>query len=140
MILVKKAAKLLTYMGLLISCFFSFAFIPAIGNAQQVEEGLKYLQQNPPSLSPEIFAPGLISKSTESEFGSVFNREATAFYYGVDMGGRTEIRYSALIGEKWSEPTTILSHDAYGFNDPFLSPDETRLYFISERALDGQGS
>ncbi len=114
--------------------------IPLTGCSQKIKEDLKYLGQKPPSVKPEIFAPGLISKKTESEFGSVFNSEATAFYYGVDLGGRTEIRYSGLQGGKWSDPKTILSDEKYGFNDPFLSPDEKRLYFISERTLDGKGA
>jgi hypothetical protein len=108
--------------------------------SQEVDERLKYLAQIAPTMKPEIFAPGLISKSTESEFGSVFNKNGTVFYYGVDINGRTEIKQSQLIGEQWSDPKTILSNEKYGFNDPFLSPDETRLYFISERTLDGLGA
>ncbi|MEM9868182.1 MAG: hypothetical protein AAF765_10865, partial [Bacteroidota bacterium] len=34
-------------------------------------------------------------------------------------------------------PKILLSHERYGYNDPFLSPDENRLYFISKRAMDG---
>lgn len=127
-------------MRLIIKYLFWCLLTPLIACAQKVEDRLKYLEQKPPSLTPEIFAPDLISKNTESEFGSVFNKEATAFFYGVDMGGRTEIRHSELIGDKWSAPKTILSHEKYGFNDPFLSPDEKRLYFISERTLDGLGA
>ncbi|EZH74301.1 hypothetical protein ATO12_15660 [Aquimarina atlantica] len=127
-------------MRLLINCFFWCLLIPLLCSSQKIDDRLKYLEQKPPSLTPEIFAPGLISKKTESEFGSVFNTKATEFFYGVDINGRTEIRYSELIGDKWSKPRTILSHDKYGFNDPFLSPDENRLYFISERTLDGMGA
>jgi len=103
--------------------------------SESVNENLKYLEQKPPSLTPEIFAPGLVSLKTESEFGSVFNKEGTAFYYGVDKDGSTEIRFSELLKNKWTKPKTILSHDEYGFNDPFLSPDENRLYFISKKSL-----
>ncbi|MFK7969602.1 MAG: hypothetical protein AB8F95_04500 [Bacteroidia bacterium] len=109
-----------------------------IACSQEVDTSLQYLGQKPPSVQPEVFAPGLISKDSESEFGSVFNKDATAFFYGVDNDGITQIRYSALAGGTWSDPKTILSHKDYGFNDPFLSPDENRLYFISERSLDGQ--
>lgn len=111
--------------------------IPFFGTAQ---ESSKYLQQKPPSLTPEKFAPNLISTKTEYEFGSVFNKDATAFYYGVDIGGNTEIRFTELKGNTWTKPKTILSDKRFGFNDPFLSPDEKRLYFISQRALDGKGA
>ena len=97
-----------------------------------------YMGQTPPGLSPQMFAPNFIS--TEAyEFGSVFNSDGTEFYYGVDVNGKPEIRYSQLVNDSWSPPKTILSHGKYSFNDPFLSPDENRLYFISKRALDGLG-
>ncbi len=124
----------------LIVPFFLSLIATLTVHAQTVDSALTYLAQEPPSMTPSIFAPGLISKSTVSEFGSVFNKDGTAFYYGVDLGGRTEIRYSELNGDTWTAPKTILSHKSYGFNDPFLSPDEKRLYFISERSLDGTGA
>ena len=52
---------------------------------------------------------------------------------------RYEIRYSSLSNGQWTKPQAIISHDRYSYNDPFLSNDENRLYFISNRALDGEG-
>ena len=97
-----------------------------------------YMGQEEPSTTPLVFAPNFIS-TEEYEFGSVFNSTGTEFYYGVDVNGKSEIRYTKLDGNTWSTPEVILSHDRYGYNDPFLSPDESRLYFISQRALDGKG-
>lgn len=97
-----------------------------------------YLGQESPGVIPKLFAANVIS-TEESEFGSVFNKAGTEFYFGVDVNGKTEIRFSYLEDNVWSQPLTILSHERYGYNDPFLSPDENRLYFISERALDGVG-
>lgn len=118
-------------------CILFIFFLSNDGN--RVDEDLKYLKQKPPSIVPEIFAPDIISKKGEYEFGSVFNEDATEFFYGVTVNGKEEIRYSKLIGNNWSEPEIILTHEQYGYNDPFLSPDENRLYFISRRALDGLG-
>lgn len=97
-----------------------------------------YMGQEPPEKKALVFAPNFIS-TEEYEFGSVFNKTGDEFYYGVDLGGRNVIRFSKLEGTLWSRPKTILSHEQYGYNDPFLSPDENRLYFISNRALDGKG-
>ena len=97
------------------------------------------MAQKPPSTNPEVFAPGFISKKNEYEFGSVFNKDGSEFFYGKVVNGKEEIRYTKLNGESWSEPTTLLEHSKYGFNDPFLSPDENRLYFISRRAINGKG-
>lgn len=116
-----------------------FFLLLLANNGNKVDERLKYLKQKPPSTTPEIFAPNIISKEGEYEFGSVFNGEATEFFYGVNVGGKSEIRYSKLVGKQWSTTQTILSHEQYGFNDPFLSPDENKLFFISRMPLDGLG-
>ncbi|OEK05620.1 hypothetical protein BFP71_16075 [Roseivirga misakiensis] len=98
-----------------------------------------YLGQTPPRLERKVFAPNFIS-TEEYEFGSVFNAAGTEFYYAVEKGGKPFIRYTKLENGAWSQPVTILSSDKYGYNDPFLSPDENRLYFISKRSLDGNSA
>ncbi|MCI4669045.1 MAG: glycoside hydrolase [Bacteroidia bacterium] len=118
---------------------FLFALV-MLSCGLHVDDKLKYLKQSPPSVKPEVFAPGLISKDDEYEFGSVFNKAGTEFFYAVVIDGKEEIRHSKLEGESWTAPKVILSHERYGYNDPFLSPDEKRLYFISKRALDGVGA
>ena len=98
----------------------------------------EYMGQADPGTIPKMFAPNFIS-TEESEFGSVFSADKTEFYYGVDVNGKAETRYSKLTDNRWSDPEVILSHERYGYNDPFLSPREDRLYVISERAMDGLG-
>src|SRR5690606_23706780 len=93
----------------------------------QTREAFKYLKQNPPSLTPEIFAPEIISKPDQHEFGSVFSEDGTEFFYGVDNNGKSEIRYTKLQDSTWINPKVIISHHTYSYNDPFLSPDEERL-------------
>ncbi|SNR84535.1 WD40-like Beta Propeller Repeat [Dokdonia pacifica] len=127
-------------MRLFLCCFLCSLCIPFMAYAQQVNPAFTYLGQKPPTVQPKIFAPEIISKKGEYEFGSVFNKDATQFFYGVQLGGRTVICYSELKGNTWTTPITILSNPKYGFNDPFLSPDEQRLYFISQKALDGSGA
>lgn len=98
-----------------------------------------YLGQRPPSTTPEIFAPNIISNEGEYEFGSVFNKDVNEFFYGLVVDRKERIGYSKRTGNTWSEPKVLSKEDQYGRNDPFLSPDENRLYFISQRALDGLG-
>ncbi|MET2984435.1 TolB-like translocation protein [Aureibaculum conchae] len=93
---------------------------------------LQYIDKNKPSLTAKVFAPNFISKEDESEFGSVFSKDGTEFYYAVDTHGKAEIRYSKLEGEKWTIPITIISDEKYGYNDPFLSPSENELFYISD--------
>ncbi|MEQ8361944.1 MAG: hypothetical protein RH948_03690 [Cyclobacteriaceae bacterium] len=116
---------------------YCFLIISFIGCAQKAESELSYLDQEPPTLAPKIFAPGLISRKDLYEFGSVFNADATEFYYGVNVKEKSEIWYATLEENHWSEPRALLPDEKYGHNDPFLSPDEQRLYFISKRSGDG---
>ena len=113
-----------------------FAFLSS--NAQTKNLRI-YMNQKPPSTEPKVFASGFISLSNEYEFGSVFNKKVTEFYYGVSVKGKGEIRYTQLVGDNWTPPKTLFAHEHYGYNDPFLSPEEDRLYFISTQPLNGKG-
>lgn len=99
----------------------------------------KYLGQPTPASTPAVFAPGLVSTNGLTEFGSVFSKDGNTFYYAIEPNGKAEIHSIKLVNHVWSKPEVVLIHEKYGYNDPFLSPDEKRLYFISTRALDGQG-
>jgi hypothetical protein len=102
-------------------------------------KSFKYLNQKAPGLFPKIFAPGAISLESQYEFGSVFTNDGKEIYYAVDMGGKTEIRYMKLKNNEWTKPMKIIFHQTYSYNDPFLSPDERKLFFISDMPLDGLG-
>ncbi len=100
---------------------------------------LVYFGQQPPGLTPEIFAPGSISLADRSEFGSVFNAAANEFYFGIDRDGTSEIWWSRLESSgEWSAPLLLIGGQDYSCNDPFLSTDETKLYFISNRSAIGE--
>jgi Tol biopolymer transport system component len=99
----------------------------------------EYLGQEEPKTQSEIFAPDIISKLKEYEFGSVFSKDGNEFFYGVDVRGKTEIRFMIRTDNKWSEPKKINFNGDYSYNDPFLSPDGNKLYFISDMPLNGSG-
>lgn len=92
-----------------------------------------YFSENRPGLESEKFAPGLVSTENVFEFGSVFSTLGNQFYYATEIDGKAEIRQMQLSGNKWTNPITIQKHDKFSYNDPFLSPDENRLYFISNQ-------
>lgn len=100
----------------------------------------KYLDQPAPGLKPVIFAPGLVSTPEQYEYGSVFSKNGEEFFYGVDLGGRAEIRYMKKNRTGWTKPATLVSGEGYSCNDPFLSPDQSKLFFISDMPKDGLGS
>lgn len=114
--------------------------ISASLSAQSKKEINKYLNQEQPGPVPSVFAPGLVSVKDRFEYGNTFSNDGKEFYYSVnDPNGKPQINVIRFEKNAWSAPKTILVHDVYGYNDAFLSPDDKRLYFISDRALDGKG-
>jgi hypothetical protein len=111
----------------------------ALSEARAQNTDPKYFNQQPPITTPQIFAPGKISLEGEFEFGAIFSKNRNEFYYGVELNGKAETRMMKFENGNWTGPVKILVHEIYSFNDPFLSPDQNRLFFISDRAIDGRG-
>lgn len=102
------------------------------GQAKRSDFSGGYLGQEIPGLKPKIFAPGFISLLDMYEFGSVFSSDGSEFYYGVNINNKSEIRYTGWVAGQWSAPQRVSFCEGFSCNDPFLSPDDNRLYFISD--------
>ena len=77
--------------------FIFFILISTSIYAQKIDEKLKYLKQETPSTTPIVFAPGIISKENQLEFGSVFSKDGTQFFYGVSIKGKSEMSMARMI-------------------------------------------
>ena len=102
-------------------------------SCQPVAQTIDYFGQQEPGEIPEVFAPGLISLDDRYEFGSVFSKDGSEFFLGVEQPDGAEILYTQKVNDAWTDPVTIIGDNTYGYNDPFLSPDEQQLYYISTR-------
>jgi hypothetical protein len=122
--------------------FFIVFFSTIIMGQTIPADSLSYLNQEPPGLTPKVFAPDIISTDSEYEFGSAFSKEADEFYYSVklDDNWKAEIRYTKLQDGTWTKPVKLELNDKYSYNDPFISKNEDKLYFISNRAINEPGS
>lgn len=107
--------------------------------AQTARPASSYLNQQPPGLTPSVFAPDLVSLKGHYEYGSVFSKDGKEFYYAVIIDKKPQVRWVRFEKNAWTAPKTVIGSTKYEYNDPFLSPDGQRLYFISDRATDGQG-
>ena len=120
--------------------FFSIVLVTFFVASCMIQNEIEiplYLGQTPPGLEPEIFAPGLVSIDSVYEFGSVFNKAGNEFFYGVELGHRTETRRIQADRRGGWKDEIIVEHPVFGYNDPMLSPDEKRLYYISNESTDG---
>lgn len=101
-----------------------------------------YLGQTPPTTTPRVFAPGIVSTDAH-EFACSFTPDGKEFYFTRRVSPRdpTLVMVSRLVGGSWTDP------EAASFNapaarmsfEPLVTPDGRRLYFSSDRPLPGQG-
>lgn len=103
------------------------------------DNSMAYFGQKEPGDKPVLFAPDLISRPNRYEFGCAFSKNGKEFFFGVDSGEGNEIYQSQWIDGVWTTPKNLFKGDPYSYNDPMLSPDENRLYFISNRPLEATG-
>ncbi len=83
-----------------------------------------YLDQPPPGLTPEPFAPGLVS-SPGYEYGGVFSPDMDAFYF---IRGRGESSAQDFVVFKYEDADwreTVLSPRV---GQPFIAPDGDTLH------------
>jgi len=109
-------------------------------NAQLQEASLQpkgsYLGQKPPSLEPEIFAPGIIS-TARNEVNSVFTPDGKEFYFSVLNPGRG---YTIMVmkerNEGWSKPRIAPFSGDYSEVDMFITHDGKKMFYVSKRPIE----
>jgi Tol biopolymer transport system component len=89
---------------------------------------------------PELFEPGIIS-TPDYELNAAFTPDGRTLYFTKStpqFGGLLTIVVSRLRGGKWSTPEVAEFSGQWSDADPFVSPDGRRLFFISNRPVEGK--
>jgi hypothetical protein len=97
-----------------------------------------YLDQEPPGMTAEIFAPDIVS-TEHSEFCSVFSLGGDEFYWTISGAPYPVIAVMRQIDDRWIEPEIAPFSGNYLDYDMAFTPDGNRLFFSSRRPLDGNG-
>jgi len=124
--------------GLLLLLVFVF-----VGYAQKdgspVLKG-PYLGQKPPAMTPEIFAPGIVSTCLD-ELNSVFSPDGQEFYFCVRNMGASSLFVMKCVQSVWGRPEPLpFAGASYDDIDVSLSPDGQQLFFCSNRPVAGTGA
>ena len=98
-----------------------------------------YLGQKPPGMTPEIFAPGIIS--TGYHDGCItFSPDGTELFYHFGSLGHTVILHMKQENDRWAAPQVASFSGKYrGDGEPHFSYDGNKLLFRSTRPLEGKG-
>ena len=95
-----------------------------------------YLGQKPPGMTPEIFAPGIVSTGMR-EFASVFSPDGTFFFFTNSSAPFATILFMERRNDEWTSPRVAPFSGRYRDLDMMFSHDNSRLFFCSNRPLNG---
>jgi WD40-like Beta Propeller Repeat len=104
-------------------------FFAAVRSFGQLPDG-PYFGQMPPGMTPQVFAPGIISLPTRRETIIVFSPDGQDAFLGVAGGGGFTIQQTTQTGGHWSPLATPAFIGPGDAREPFLSPDGNRLFFV----------
>ncbi|UCE23915.1 MAG: PD40 domain-containing protein, partial [Candidatus Zixiibacteriota bacterium] len=102
------------------------------------EQKVPFLGQPTPGPSPELFAPGLVSRGYH-ELGITISPSGDECFY---VTANNKYPQYVIIrvkrdGEAWLAPEVASFSGYYSDYRPYFSPDGTRLFFSSVRPLPG---
>jgi hypothetical protein len=98
-----------------------------------------YLNQKPPGMIPELFAPGIISTGYHEDGGPAFMPNLTEIYFRIAQRPYSVIFYMIEKNGIWSAPQTASFSGKYSDDAPFVTYDGKKLFFASYRPLSGIG-
>jgi len=126
---------------------FIFLIFSLISCKQEKSEALKfpiltgdYLGQPLPGEEPTLFAPGIISTGMyERDF--TITSDGDEIYYALASGQVTTIMVTKRVNNVWTEPEIASFADEvdYLYFEPYLHPDNSRIFFLSNRPPEGKG-
>jgi Tol biopolymer transport system component len=95
--------------------------------------------QNPEdALTPTMIGAGVLS-TPDDELNSAFTPDGRTVYFSKNLGDRIGVILVAhQVGGKWSTPEVAPFSGRYSDYDPFVAPDGARLYWISNRPVNGK--
>jgi glyoxylase-like metal-dependent hydrolase (beta-lactamase superfamily II) len=98
-----------------------------------------YLGQEPPGLTPRIFAPGIVSSAGNLEFSLAVSPDGKEIYFTRrrDPGGQNVLMVCRLEADGWRAPVEAEFAKGFPSNEPHITPDGRRLYFGCNRIRPG---
>jgi len=93
-----------------------------------------YLGQKPPGITPEIFAPGIVSTGIREGI-ITFTPDGKECYWSILFPGFETILTSKLENNVWTKPEVASFAGRYYDGWPAIQPDGKRMFFHSARPV-----
>ncbi|MCP4724762.1 MAG: hypothetical protein GY863_06985 [bacterium] len=115
----------------------TIGFLSACSRQSAVSElSGPYLGQDPPGMTAELFAPGLLSTEV-NEFNAAFTPSGDAVYFTVNSAKGGDVFVIERINGIWQERKPASFSGTYNEVDPFVTHDGRKLFFSSNRPVAG---
>ncbi len=90
-----------------------------------------YLGQALPGVTPQVFAPGLVSIPAAVDYGGTFSADGTEFYFTRRMNDSKDQNIYEMhqVNGFWTEPAPVVFSAGYNANEPHVTADNQTLYF-----------
>lgn len=89
-----------------------------------------YLGQKPPGMTPEMFAPGIVSIPGATEYSGTFSPDGNEYYfYRFSESLPAKILFSKVVDGKWTAPQPAAFAEGYPSFEPHIAFDNKALYF-----------
>jgi hypothetical protein len=96
----------------------------------------QYFGQKPPGMTPEIFAPGIVSIPGYTEYSGTFSPDGNEYYfYRFSKNSPSKIFFSKFSEREWTAPAPVTFADGYPSLEPHITFDNKTLYFAWERPI-----
>lgn len=125
-------------MKTIVKFFFLILIVTNLLNAQEktaefAELTGPYLGQKSPGMTPELFAPGIIS-TNNTEWTLTFTPDGSEAYFTIQgINGYNHLICIKSVNGKWQKPELASFANSDHNADPFISPDGEKLFFWSNR-------
>ncbi len=98
-----------------------------------------YLGQRVPGLTPQIFAPGIVSAAGHFDFGITFTPDGKEVYFTQRRGEERNVSMvSRLAEDGWTAPEEAAFAKGQPAAEPHVTPDGKKLYFGGQRTRPGK--
>ncbi len=122
----------------------AFAFPAAAAAPAAPAHARAYVGQRPPGATPALFAPDFVSTDL-CERDIAFTPDGREIYFTLQGGPSWQDWFSTIVYVReqnglWTPPRLAPFSGRWNDLEPFITADGRRMYFSSNRPLDGRGA
>jgi hypothetical protein len=107
--------------------------------SQAIPDDSLYLGQIPQGVTPEIFAPGIVSLSNRDESVITFSLDGKQLFFSINQYPNRRVMFMEYKNGKWTNPEMASFSITRSIDEPSLTRDGNRVYYNTNQALNLAG-